>query len=491
MNRWFVALLCRAQWREIRRSLMENGAELMHSGKSHSDKFYLFTRNNSSTLFKQNTNSSTHRFSTTIQWQNVSQKNRLKKPTFLLRRKEKIFFFFRTFLSKKKAIERSFHFNSLRAMKKWKNCWRKTVESILQIRCSWKINESKMKIEFSFRNLRHWNFFSSSSTIDFRQKIFKSKIKWKDFLQFAFSKFTPRTIKWTMFESKRFGRKSFFPLLFIEFIKNSTNLQLIKVLSPVNFSSNPTIKLRLKRDDWLFCLFTLPRPLSYLWDEQKPHFHRQNSLNRIGFVSQIVPQKNFFIWRRKNNAEISSDHLFFRDQRTTQQIFLFVRVTKKQKDKLTKTNTIKFSICFLFSIIHLKIIERRLWKVNFISKEIGFRHDPTIRFSFICSTSSDKFILFQKQNNSIQTQNLDKKLLSNCTFYLKISSIQIVEKSNLLLSGAKTRRVERTVHRSSRSFTSIHFAKFLTSIQIRLAHCSRCTIDILHHFLRCSTLNSP
>ena len=67
-----------------------------------------------------------------------------------------------------------------------------------------------------------------------------------------------------MFESKRFGRKPFFPLLFIEFIQNPTNLQLIEVLSPVNFSSNSTIKLRLRRDDGLFCLFTLPRPLSFI-----------------------------------------------------------------------------------------------------------------------------------------------------------------------------------------------------------------------------------
>ena len=31
--------------------------------------------------------------------------------------------------------------------------------------------------------------------------------------------------------------------------QNSTNLQLMNVVLPVNFSSNPTIKLRLKHDD--------------------------------------------------------------------------------------------------------------------------------------------------------------------------------------------------------------------------------------------------
>ena len=99
-----LSLCCapRVEWREIRRDLMEIGAEFVLSGKSHSDNFSLFIPKICSTLFKQNTSRSTHRFSTTMQWQDLLQKNRLKKPRFLLRRKEKIFSSFEYFYPKRK-----------------------------------------------------------------------------------------------------------------------------------------------------------------------------------------------------------------------------------------------------------------------------------------------------------------------------------------------------------------------------------------------------
>ena len=260
-NWWFIALLCRVQWREIRRSLMESGAELMLNGKSQWQIRSFYSKQFLNFIQAKHKSFDASIFNDNPMTKSLAEKSIEKTNVSSSKEGKDFFSSVEHFYSKRKRSKDLFISTY---WDRWKNCWRKTVESILQIRCRWKINESKMKIKFSFRNLRHWNLFSSSSTIDFRQKIFKSKIKWKDFLQFTFSKFTRRTIKWTMFESKRFGRKSFFSLLFIEFIQNPTNLQLIEVLSPVNFSSNPTIQHRLKRDDWLFCLFALPRPLSFI-----------------------------------------------------------------------------------------------------------------------------------------------------------------------------------------------------------------------------------
>ena len=81
---------------------------------------------------------------------------------------------------KRKQWKRSFHFNSSKSMK---NCWRKRIQSIFEIRCNWKINESKMKIEFTFRfvelwnieNLRHSKVFSPLFRQSISNKIFSNQ----------------------------------------------------------------------------------------------------------------------------------------------------------------------------------------------------------------------------------------------------------------------------------------------------------------------------
>ena len=74
-----------------------------------------------------------------------------------------------------------------------------------------------------------------------------------------------------------------------------------------------------------------------------------------------------------------------------------------------------------------------------------------------------------------------KKLLSNCRFYLKISSIHIVKKSQIFFFlEKKTRRLKRTVHRSNPSVRSIHFAKSLKSIKTRISHWS--SLVSMHHW---------
>ena len=146
------------------------------------------------------------------------------------------------------------------------------------------------------------------------------------------------------------------------------------------------------------------------------------------------------------------------------------RTTKNKK--LTKTNTIKLSISSLFSLIQLKIIESWLWKANFISNEIDFRHHPTIRFSFICSTLSIQiyFLSNTKQfhssskfspKNSFRTADFTSK-------YLQFTLLKNHKSSSFWRK--KTRRVKRTVHRSNPSVRSIHFAKSLKSIKTRISH---------------------
>ena len=49
---------------------MEIGAEFMLNGKSHSENFSFFISKICSTLFKQNTNRTTYRFSTTMEGEN-------------------------------------------------------------------------------------------------------------------------------------------------------------------------------------------------------------------------------------------------------------------------------------------------------------------------------------------------------------------------------------------------------------------------------------
>ena len=158
-------------------------------------------------------------------------------------------------------------------------------------------------------------------------------------------------------------------------------------------------------------------------------------------------------------------------------------------------NTIKPSISSLSSLIQPKIIERRLWKINFISKEIGFRHDPVIRFSFIYSNLSTQFYslsntkLFHSNSkftpkNSFQAADFTWKYLQ---FTLlknhKSSSFQTTKRGtqNKPFTGQIRQFVQFTLSNLSNQlklefFTNLHFFW--------------CTIDILHHFLRSTTLNT-
>ena len=106
-----------------------------------------------------------------IEKTNVSSPKEIKQNTF---------FFIRTFLSEKKTVKRSFHFNSMKLMKKSR---RTTVETISQIRCSWKINESKMKIEVKMAERKEKKAFERENLQNF-DKI--SQFEKRKFAQFRF-----------------------------------------------------------------------------------------------------------------------------------------------------------------------------------------------------------------------------------------------------------------------------------------------------------------
>ena len=193
---------------------MEIGEELMLKGKSPSDNFSLFIPKICSTLFKQNTNRSMHRFSTTIQWQNLSQRNRLKTTNVSFpketKQNEALFLHSDIFIRKENSGKIfSFQLTEIDEKLLKKNAWVDLLNS-LQLKNQQIEDENRMYLPFCWtvkqrKSSTLKNLFSSFLTIDFKQKIFKSNIKWKDLRQFEFSKFTRRRkIRWTMFESKTF-----------------------------------------------------------------------------------------------------------------------------------------------------------------------------------------------------------------------------------------------------------------------------------------------
>ena len=199
-NRWFVALFCcELQEREIRRYLMEIDAEMMLNGKSYRDIFSVFISKICSTLFKQNTDLSTHQLSTTTQWQGLSQKNRLKRPTFLLQRKQNKTFFLHSHIFIRKENSRKsilFQLTEIDENQLKRNSW-VDLSNSLQLKNQRIKDENRIYLPFCWTVIQRKsstlkNLFSPFSTIDFKQKIFKANIKWKDFLQFEFSKIFSR-----------------------------------------------------------------------------------------------------------------------------------------------------------------------------------------------------------------------------------------------------------------------------------------------------------
>ena len=179
-----------------------------------------------------------------------------------------------------------------------------------------------MKIEFTFRFVELWN-------------------KRKSFLLFFDKRFSNQTSNEKIFSNlnfqnlleeeksdERYSNERHFRHSSSNLFQNSTNLQVMNVVLPVNFSSNPTIELGLKHDNWLFCLFTLSRSFSFICKMSKS----LNSIDRIRFVFFKLFQR--WIFPLTNNAEISSEESFFPDYRTSKQIFLFVNVTNNEKEEI-------------------------------------------------------------------------------------------------------------------------------------------------------------
>ena len=133
--------------------------------------------------------------------------------------------------------------------------------------------------------------------------------------------------------------------------------------------------------------------LSVRWAKVSISSSKFNRSNSICFC-QIVPKMNFSTGGQNNNAEISCEDSFFPDHCTSKQIFLFTNVTKNEKEEIDEN---EHNSTFDFFSFLIDSAENQ-WKVtlknqlhsliNFISKEIDFRHHPTIRFSFTCSTLS-------------------------------------------------------------------------------------------------------
>ena len=124
--------------------------------------------------------------------------------------KQNTFFFLRTFLSERKQWKDIFistHWNRWKSVEEKQLSWSfKFSAAEKSTNRSWKWNLPSVLLNLwnKRKSSTLKNLFSSFSISDFKQKIFKSNIKWKDFLEFKFSKFTRRKIRWTMFESKTF-----------------------------------------------------------------------------------------------------------------------------------------------------------------------------------------------------------------------------------------------------------------------------------------------
>ena len=158
---------------------------------------------------------------------NLSQKNWLKRPTFHLQRKQNktLFSAFEHFCPKKNSGKIfSFQLTEID-----KNCWRKTVESIFQFRCSWEINESKMKIEFIFRFVEPMK----------QNKIFDTQ---KSFLLFFGNRFRTKDFQ------IRHRMKRFFPIRIFKIYskkKNQMNdVRMKDILDKIIFSSSNLLQIR-------------------------------------------------------------------------------------------------------------------------------------------------------------------------------------------------------------------------------------------------------
>ena len=174
------------------------------------------------------------------------------------------------------------------------------------------------------------------------------------------------------------------------------------------------------------------------------------------------------------------------------------RTTKKKK--LTKKNTIKLSISSLFSLIQLKIIERRFWKVNFIHSSTSSQRKST----FVTIQRSDfhsfvqlyphKFIFFQTKQFHSNSKFTTKSSFQTADFtwkYLQFTLLKSHKSSSFrrkkrdAYNQPFTGQIRQFVQFTLQNLSSQLKPKFLTDL-----HFFRCTIDVLHHFLRSATLNS-
>ena len=197
---------------------------------------------------------------------------------------------------------------------------------------------------------------------------------------------------------------------------------------------------------------------------------------------------NFSTVEQNNNAEISCEDSFFQDHRTSKQIFLFVNVTNNEKEEIDESEH-NYTFDF-FSLSHW--FSWNSLKGDF-EKSTSSTHQLHLKGNRLSSPSSDRIFIhlfnsihtnlfsFKHKTIPYKLKIYNKKLLSNCRFYLKICSIHIVEKSQIFFfPGKKTRRLKPTIHRSNPSVRSIHFAKSLKSIKTRIFHWS--PLLRMHHW---------
>ena len=227
--------------------------------------------------------------------------------------------------------------------------------------------------------------------------------------------------------------------------------------------------------------------LSVRWAKVSIWSWKFNRSNSICFC-QIVPKMNFSTHEQNNNAEISCEDSLFQDHRTSEQIFLFVNVTNNEKEEIDESEH-NYTFDF-FSFSHWFS-----WKslTGDFEKSTSSTHQLHLKGNRLSSPSNDQIFIhlfnsihrnlfsFKHKTIPYKLKIYNKKLLSNCRFYLKISSIHIVEKSQIFFfPGKKTRRLKPTVHRSNPSVRSIHFAKSLKSIKTRIFHWS--SLLRMHHW---------
>ena len=137
-----------------------------------------------------------------------------------------------------KRLSRSFKFGAAKKSTNWR--WKSSLSSVL-LNCETKENLRQSKI---FSSL----FWQSISNKRFSNQTSNEKI----FSNSNFQNLLEEEKSDEQCSNQRHSRQNHFSSS--NLFQNSTNLQVMNVVLPVNFSSNPTIKLRLKHDDWLFCL---------------------------------------------------------------------------------------------------------------------------------------------------------------------------------------------------------------------------------------------